>query len=92
MVTDTRKALRPRTLKPLNVPVAVAVDEDKSGRPATLIDPKRDTVIDIEDIWRLDDEWWRAEALSRIYYTITTSSGRRLTIFKDLATGNWYHH
>ncbi len=90
MVTDTRKALRPFALKPVNVPEEVAVEEDGDGRPRALKGRRRELVAATLDTWRLDDEWWRAVPLSRLYFAVTLTSGQRLVIFKDLASNRWY--
>ena len=47
-------------------------------------------ITTINDLWQVNDEWWREYPVSRRYYQITTQSDRRLTIFKDNLNGNWY--
>jgi hypothetical protein len=47
-------------------------------------------VTSIDDRWRIDDEWWRSEPLSRFYYAVLFASGQRLVIYKDLISGKWY--
>ena len=47
-------------------------------------------ITTINDIWQVNDEWWREHPVSRRYYQITTQSDRRLTIFRDDLNGNWY--
>jgi hypothetical protein len=47
-------------------------------------------VSEVADSWRIDDEWWRKTAISRIYYRAIMEDGRSITIFQDLATGSWY--
>jgi hypothetical protein len=66
------------------------VEEDASGLPMVVRMPRRQTVAAIEDKWRLDDEWWRAETISRLYYNVLLASGQRLVLYKDLVTGGWY--
>ena len=44
----------------------------------------------INDLWQVDDEWWRERPISRRYYQITTQQERRLTIFKDQLHAQWY--
>ena len=44
----------------------------------------------INDLWQVNDEWWREHPISRRYYQITTQKDRRLTIFRDDMNGNWY--
>jgi hypothetical protein len=90
MVEDTGKALRADTCKPVNTPQSIAVEEDISGFPIAVKGKRRQVVISIEDRWRLDDEWWRAEPVSRLYYNVLIASGQRLVLYKDLVTGGWY--
>jgi hypothetical protein len=90
VVTDTGKALRADTGKPVNTPEALKVEEDPSGLPLAVKMKRRQAVISIEDRWRLDDEWWRAAPVSRLYYNVLLASGQRLVLYKDLVTGGWY--
>ena len=90
MVTDTRTTLRPDAYQPVNLPEPVRVDEDGTGQPVSVRLPRRQKITDIEDRWRIDDEWWRRQPVSRLYYAVRLNSGQRLEIYKDLVTGNWY--
>lgn len=47
-------------------------------------------VTAINDLWQVDDEWWRERPISRRYYQITTQDDRRLTIFRDQLNAQWY--
>jgi hypothetical protein len=52
-------------------------------------------VTAINDLWQVDDEWWRERPISRRYYQITTlnplsQDERRLTIFRDQLNAQWY--
>ena len=47
-------------------------------------------VTAINDLWQVDDEWWRERPISRRYYQITTQNNRRLTIFRDQLNAQWY--
>ena len=91
MVPDTGKTLHADTLKPVNLPELIAVDEDVSGRPLVVNLGRRIPVAAVNDVWRLDDEWWRARSLSRMYYAVILGNGRRLTLYRDLIDGRWYH-
>jgi hypothetical protein len=66
------------------------VEEGAAGLPVAVRLKRRQPVMSIEDRWRLDDEWWRAEPISRIYYNVLLVSGQRLVLYKDLITGEWY--
>jgi hypothetical protein len=90
MVEDTRKTLRADTYRPVNVPEPVKVEEDASGLPLAVRTKLRQVVVAIEDRWRIDDEWWRAEPVTRLYYAVHLASGQRLVLYKDLVSDEWY--
>jgi len=90
MVEDTGKTLRADTYRPVNVPESVRVEEDASGLPLAVGEKRRLAVAAIEDRWRIDDEWWRSEPVTRLYYHVLLASGRRLVFYKDLNDSAWY--
>ena len=90
MVKDTGKTLHPGAFKSVNTPEAVEVDESPAGLPMSLKDRRKQTIASIYDRWRIDDEWWRVEPLSRIYYATVLASGQKLIVFKNLIDNRWY--
>jgi len=90
MVADTGKTPRIDTIKPVNLPEPVRVDEDSSGKPVAVRLKRRQSIAAIEDCWRIDDEWWRSEPVSRLYYAVMLARGQRLVLYKDLIGGQWY--
>jgi hypothetical protein len=90
VVEDSGKTLRPGAFKPVNLPESLVVVEDAKGRPEAVRMPRKQIVKTIENIWRIDDEWWRSEPISRLYYSLMLSSGQRLVIYKDLVLNSWY--
>lgn len=90
MVKNTGKTLRADAYKPLNTPEAAKIEEDISSLPTAVRMKRRQAIISIEDKWRVDDEWWRAEPVARLYYNVLLASGQRLVLYKDLITGGWY--
>jgi len=66
------------------------VEEDSSGLPLAVKAPRRQVIATVEDKWRIDDEWWRREPVSRLYYEVLLSSGQRLQLYKDLIKDRWY--
>jgi hypothetical protein len=77
-------------LNSLNKPESIYVKEKPGGEPAVIIDQPPKTVASIEDSWRVDDEWWRKDPVSRMYYRVLLAGGQQLTVFKDLISGSWY--
>ena len=90
MVENTGKTLRADTYKPVNTPEAVQLEEDAAGLPVAVRLKRRQGIATIEDKWRIDDEWWRAEPVARLYYNVLLASGQRMVLYKDLVTGSWY--
>jgi hypothetical protein len=90
MVQNPRKTLCAGTLKPVNLPEPVSVDETDTGKPIAVRMPGKQVIQAIDDCWRIDDEWWRNEPISRLYYTVRSARGQRLIIYKDLINGKWY--
>ena len=90
MVEDTGKTLRTGTYQPVNVPEEIQVEEDDSGFPVAVREKRRQVVVAVEDRWRIDDEWWRSEPVTRFYYVVRLASGQRVVLYKDLLTGGWY--
>ena len=90
MVADTGKTLRTDTTKPVNLPELLSVEEDAAGLPKAVRLKRRQSIIDIEDCWRIDDEWWRSEAVSRLYYAVILASGQRMVLAENLIDKCWY--
>jgi len=90
VVADTGKTLRADTAKPVNLPEPMAVEENADGLPAFVKLKRRQKIIAVEDCWRIDDEWWRSEPVSRLYYTVILASGQRLVLSKNLVANSWY--
>jgi hypothetical protein len=74
----------------LNEPEAVEVKEGSKGAPEAVKTARLQVVAAIEDCFRLDDEWWREEPVSRLYYRVLLASGECLTIYKNLQNNAWY--
>ncbi len=90
MVQNSGKTLRTDAIK-LNTPEPIPVKEDRSGSPVMVKTASRPVGIQaIDDSWRIDDEWWRSEPVSRRYYSVLLISGQRLVLYKDLVANRWY--
>ena len=89
MVEDSGKTPGTDTC-PVNTPEPVVVEEDASGLPVAVKTRRRQPVTAIGNRWRIDDEWWRNEPISRLYYAVQLRSGQKLVVYKDLTSGGWY--
>lgn len=90
MVADTGKTLRTDSIKPVNLPEPLQVEECPGGLPTAVRLKRRQKIIAVEDCWRIDDEWWRSEPVSRLYYAVILASGQRLVLSKNLINNSWY--
>ncbi len=91
MVKTARKKTRPGSIRALNLPALLDVDEDERRRPVSVTLRRRPlAVASVEDVWEVLDEWWRAGPVARRYYRVRLEDGTALTVFRDLPTGLWY--
>jgi len=86
MVAPSRAPLRADRLRALNVPQPVAVECDAEDRPHTVGDA---VVAAVLESWRIDDEWWRL-SITRCYHEVLLDGGKRVVLFEDVATGEWF--
>lgn len=101
---DAERTPEARKLRPLNTPSTAEVRTDERGRPTAVraggprpTDSKARTpadagfrsVLQIREVWRIDDEWWR-QPVSRLYFDLVLDNGRRAVFYRDLAGGGWY--
>ena len=91
MVEDPRAEAGPDPLRPINEPVPIDMDIGGDGDPVRLCVQGRWFVVsEWRDRWRVDDEWWRDEEISRMYFKVLLDDGREVTVFRDLITDRWY--
>ena len=85
-MSAARKPAGPQGLSPLGRPRPLRVACDEAGLPAHVQFPRSDqpvAVTDIDQVWRIAEEWWRETALARTYYQLRLADGRALTCFHD---------
>ncbi len=90
MVENPGETLHTGAHKPVNAPGPVRVEIDADGLPVAVRAQRRQAVTAVEDRWRIDDEWWRTEPVSRLYFAIRLASGQRLVLYHDLIDNCWY--
>ena len=91
MVTPSRGASSPRTLRRLNGPRHIEVRLDIADVPIAL---RRNAgwleVVELLDRHRTDDRWWTERTVARTYYELLLADGRTVTIFHDEIEGSWW--
>jgi hypothetical protein len=69
-----------------------------SGAPTAVeVRGRWHAVARVEEVWRVDDGWWRANPARRTYMRVALDDGRPLTVFRDqleadsaAGTGGWW--
>ena len=77
--------VRPATI---GIPKSRGAGRKNTGERAS--DHQWRRVSEVLDSWRIDDEWWRKTSIARVYYRVVMEDDRSVTVFHDLATGEWY--
>ncbi len=90
MVEDSGTKVGAGALRPLDRPQSTEVEADEKGWPVAALVKRRWLMAQIVDRWRIDDEWWRGQPVSRSYFAVVLEDGRRWTLFQDLVTGKWF--
>ena len=91
MVHNPRKTPGLGPLRPLNLPAPIEVEENERQRPVSItLKCRRVKVASIDDLWEIDQEWWREKPIVRIYYEVTLEGDRHIIIFRDQVTAAWY--
>jgi hypothetical protein len=88
-----RPVVQRTDLRPLNAPTPLHIQTDVDGRIVAIwrqgrLTPR--TIAAVQDRWRIDDEWWREHAISRMYYVVVLDDGTLLTVYHDLQCDSWY--
>jgi len=78
--------MRTDRLRAINTPRRVEVKLGATGLPVMV---KRRAIESVGEIWRIDDEWWRAP-IHRRYVEAILEGGKHVVLFEDLITGEWW--
>jgi hypothetical protein len=69
------------------------VEADGEGRPvAVTLSGRRLRVLQVQDAWRIDDEWWRERPVSRVYWQVELEDERVAMVYRDLMSSRWWKH
>ena len=84
MVPHSGTALGAHGLRPLGLPAAIVVVLGEDDVPSSvLLSGRRHAVTALEERWRVQDGWWREEALARSYVRVRLDDERVCTLFHD---------
>ena len=86
MVAPARAPLRTDRLRAVNAPQQAAVECDAEHRPLSVGGITIEAVL---ESWRIDDEWWR-QPIGRCYHAVLLDGGKRVVLFEDIVTGEWF--
>ena len=90
-MTATQLKTTAERVLPLNRPRRIEVESDDAVQPlAVHLSGRRIAVESIVETWRIDDEWWRDEPVSRLYWRVVLEDGRVVDVYRDLASGKWW--
>lgn len=90
MVSHPGRSPDPRRIRRLKSPGAIEVEVGAEGAPVRLrLHGRWQDVCLARSSWRIDQHWWRAEPVSRLYYRVASEDGPPLTIYHDLVTETW---
>ena len=91
MVAHPGAAGGPGRARQLNRPRPLRVGAGGDGRPVAVHLPiGRCAVEQVLEVWRIDDEWWRPQPVSRLYYRLALEGGRVVTVYRDLVRTAWF--
>ncbi len=89
MVQDPGAPSRAHQLRPMNQPRPLRVIV-ANGQPAAVVEGERRLlVVQIQDSWVIEDEWWR-QPVSRRYFCLLLDGGIIRTVYHDLAADTWH--
>ena len=90
MVEDSGEKKGPGALRPIGLPQPIDVKADERGWPVAVRIGHRYLSAQVMDRWRIDEEWWRGEPISRAYFMVLLEDGRMVTMYSDLNYDRWY--
>jgi hypothetical protein len=91
MVSYTGRASDPRRIRRLKSPLSLEVEADTDGTPLRLrVGGAWQDVTLGRKPWRIDQHWWRAEAIKRTYFRVVLPDAPSLTIYYDAVRKAWF--
>lgn len=64
---------------------------DAEGVPQVVVAKGRHRAVEgVQEVWRVDEGWWRSRPVSRLYYRLVLDDGRQVTVYRDIHEGSWW--
>lgn len=90
MVGYPRTATDTRRIRRLKTPLPIEVQASEQGVPLRVrLHGAWQPVSLARSPWRIDQGWWRGEAVRRDYYRVAPEDGPPFTVYRDLLSGEW---
>ena len=93
MVKAAGETPGPSALLPLNQPQPARVKASDGWPTAVLTgthSAAASAITSIEDVWRVEEEWWRDAPIVRTYFEVLLDTGHRMTLFFDHVSPGWF--
>ncbi|MFO0999351.1 MAG: hypothetical protein U0936_03365 [Planctomycetaceae bacterium] len=90
---NVRPRIVSRPLRLLPVPIPISIGERRRNFPTQLLVGGR--AIQLRQFSapeRIQTAWWTEEPCHRDYYQVTTSTGSRMWVYRDLHSSQWFLH
>ena len=78
-------------MRTLNVPQPVQVRASDAGAPReVLVRGSWRRCARVEEVWRIEEGWWRPKPVRRTYFRLALEDGPLLTVYLDDNEGGWW--
>lgn len=79
-------------IQPLGLPrpIEVRVNAERIPTAVALRREQWRRVEEVDDVWRVAEEWWRETPQQRTYLRLVLEGGQLLTVYRDGTDGRWY--
>jgi hypothetical protein len=90
MEPDPRTAPGAHRLRSLNPPRPAGVKVDRGVPSEVLWRGEWRRSSRVEEVWRVEDGWWRPRPVRRTYFRLALEDGLVVTVYLDHVDGRWW--
>ncbi|MFZ0215065.1 MAG: hypothetical protein WAM30_03900 [Candidatus Dormiibacterota bacterium] len=77
-------------LRLLNVPAPVELRLERNLPASVRLRGRWRPVDRVEEVWRVQDGWWREQEIARTYLRLLLDDGHVVTIYRDDTEQSWW--